>query len=170
MHRSLWRSLASTLTCIALASLALPRDAAAQATTSGDSIAVLAVVQGFFDAMIRQDSVKARAALAPGAQLSSVRAGGTGPVRFQSDSVFIVRIATSKQKLLERMWTPAVRVSGDIASVWTPYDFHIDGKFSHCGVDVFDLLRTSSGWKIVSVAYTVQPQGCAPSPLGPVSP
>ena len=141
-----------------------PRTAAAQ-----DSAAVIAVVQRFFDAMSRQDSVSARAVLAPGAHLSSIRVGGTGPVRHQSDSAFITLVATTKQKLLERMWTPSVRVSGDIASLWTPYDFHIDGKFSHCGVDVFDLLRTTAGWQIVSVVYTVQPQGCAPSPLGPPS-
>lgn len=167
MHRMLLRSLLCALTCGALAS---PRVAGAQGSTSADSAAVLAVVQRFFDAMTRQDSIMLRGVLASGAHLSSVLAGGTEPARFQSDSAFIVRIATSKRKLLERMWTPSVRMGGDIASVWTPYDFHIDGKFSHCGVDIFDLLRTAVGWRIVSVAYTVQPEGCAPSPLGSVSP
>jgi hypothetical protein len=131
---------------------------------------VVAVVQRFFDGMTAKDSVASRAVLAKGAHLSSMRVGGTGAIRHQSDSAFIAQIATSKQKLVERMWNPSVRVSGDIATLMTPYDFHIDGKFSHCGIDIFDLLKTPTGWQIVSVVYTAQPQGCTPSPLGPVTP
>ena len=48
-----------------------------------------------------------------------------------------------------------------------PYDFHRDGEFSHCGVDAFTLVRTESGWKISGGVYTVETEGCAPSPLGP---
>ena len=51
--------------------------------------------------------------------------------------------------------------------VWAPYDFHVNGAFSHCGVDVFSLVRTAEGWRIAAVAYTVEREGCAPSPLGP---
>jgi hypothetical protein len=65
------------------------------------------------------------------------------------------------------MWTPAVHVHGAIAVVWAPYDFHIDGKFSHCGVDTFSLVRTATGWQISGISYTVEPTGCAASPLGP---
>ena len=167
MHRTLLRSLLCTLTCVVLASLASPRLAAAQGSTTADSTAVMEVVQHYLDAVTQLDSGMVRAVLAPGMHLSSVSGGGSGPVRHQSDSAFMVRLATSKQKLLPRIWTPVVHVSPGIASVWTLYDLHLDGKFSHCGVEIFDLLRTSAGWKIVSVVYTVQPQGCAPSPLGP---
>ena len=65
------------------------------------------------------------------------------------------------------MWAPVVQVQGRIASVWTPYDFHIDGRFSHCGIDTITLLRTDAGWRIAGLLYTVQRTGCAPSPLGP---
>ncbi len=164
--RPLFRSLA----CLALAWLASPHIAVAQVATSTDSAAVVAVVQRFFDAMARGDTVVSRAVLAPGARLSSMRTGASGTVRHQSDSEYIAMIATSKRKFLERMWNPSVSLSGDIASVWTPYDFHLDGKFSHCGIDIFDLLRTAAGWQIVSAVYTAQTQGCAPSPLGPVTP
>jgi hypothetical protein len=53
--------------------------------------------------------------------------------------------------------------------VHAPYDFHIDGKFSHCGTDVFTLVRAKGEWRIVSIVYTVQRTGCAPSPLGPIA-
>ena len=62
---------------------------------------------------------------------------------------------------------PEVRLHGTVATVWTPYDFWIDGKFSHCGIDAFDLVKTASGWKIAGVVFTVEPK-CEPSPLGPL--
>ena len=65
------------------------------------------------------------------------------------------------------MWQPQVRVHKDIAAVWAPYDFWLDGTFSHCGIDSFELVRTPSGWKLTGGIYTVEREGCAPSPLGP---
>ena len=37
--------------------------------------------------------------------------------------------------LLERMWDPIVLIDGDIAMVWTRYDFFIDGEFK-CHGDI----------------------------------
>src|SRR5256885_3716182 len=39
----------------------------------------------------------------------------------------------------ERMWNPEVRIDGGIATLWTPYDFHVGPRFSHCGYDAFQL-------------------------------
>ncbi len=57
--------------------------------------------------------------------------------------------------------------AGGIAVVWAEYDFHLNGKFNHCGVDQVNLLKTGAGWKIMGIAYTSETSGCAPSPLGP---
>jgi hypothetical protein len=61
---------------------------------------------------------------------------------------------------MERMFDPVVHVNGPIAVVWTPYDFHVNGNFSHCGIDVFNLVRVGDTWRISSVAYTVQREDC----------
>ena len=71
------------------------------------------------------------------------------------------------RQMLERMWTPQVRVHKGIASVWAPYDFWLNGAFSHCGIDSFDLAKTPEGWKLTGGIYTMERTGCAPSPLGP---
>jgi hypothetical protein len=71
------------------------------------------------------------------------------------------------QELLERMWEPVVQVHDRVAMVWTPYDFYLNGAFSHCGTDVFTLLKESEGWKIASITYNVVREGCPTSPLGP---
>lgn len=129
--------------------------------------AVLASVQQFFDALATHDVVKAKQVLVPEARAQSVRLkGGTQLVRnrlFQED---FADWPTRKERLLERMWNPQVKIHGAIATVWTPYDFHIDGRFSHCGIDAFDLLQTAEGWKIVNVLYTVETSDCTDSPLG----
>jgi hypothetical protein len=159
------RSTASTrlLKTLALC-VAFAAPARAQ-TAPGDTAAVVGAVQRLFDAMASRDTAAARALMLPGASFVSHR--GSGMPRRQSDSAFLVSLATGREKLLERMWAPAVRIHGPLAEVWAPYDFHIDGAFSHCGVDAFTLLRTDSGWRISSIVYTVERTGCPPSPLGP---
>lgn len=65
------------------------------------------------------------------------------------------------------MWDPKIMIHKEIAIVWTKYDFHREGKFSHCGVDAFNLIKAPGGWKISGIIYTVEKEGCEESPLGP---
>ena len=134
-----------------------------------DKAAVVATVQKFFDTMASRDVDGARAVLMPEGVLFAVgEQNGQPAPRASSIEEYLNRLPARKSEYRERMWNPEVRVHGPLASVWTPYDFWIDGKFSHCGVDVFDLVKTTEGWKISGGAYTVERTGCAPSPLGPL--
>ena len=141
----------------------------AQQPRSLDSVTVIGVVQDLLRAISTRDSALARRLVLPGAQLASIPdpAGPTNAGRTQTDSQFVAMLGGTKQRLLERMWNPTVFLQGSLAVVRTPYDFHIDGAFSHCGVDVFTLVRSKSEWRVTHVVYTVQRQNCAPSPLGP---
>ena len=85
----------------------------------------------------------------------------------QEDTAFLAMLATGRERLLERFWQPTGQVDGSIASVWTPYDSHVDGRWSHCGIDVASLVRVGDAWRIAGITYTVQRRGCARSPLGP---
>lgn len=70
--------------------------------------------------------------------------------------------------LVERGWDPTVMVSGTIGIVWYPYDIYVDGEWSHCGVDIFNMIRTNDGWRIAALQYNVQqPPECSPHPDGP---
>ena len=76
-------------------------------------------------------------------------------------------IAAVTVPMVERIWDPEVRVDGGVAIVWAPYDFYIDGSFSHCGHDGFQLVRTERGWRLASLIYTVeQPPDCELHPDG----
>jgi len=130
---------------------------------------VLAVIQRFFDTMAARDSTGSAAVLDPEGDFLSIRwnANSQRVVRRASNADYLATVATEVDTYLERMWDPTVRIHGAIATVWTPYDFHVNGEFSHCGVDAFQLLRADSGWMITGGTYTVERTGCAPSPLGP---
>ena len=131
--------------------------------------AVIATVQKLFDAMLSRDVEAAKRLAIPEAWLTAVREENGQPVsRSQSIHDFAENLGKGQGRLIERMWDPEVRVRGRIATLWAPDDFHRDTTFSHCGIDAIDLVRTADGWKIAGGVYTVEREGCPPSPLGPV--
>jgi hypothetical protein len=153
-------------------SLALPCLAAplgAQAASQGDSAAVVRVAEDLLKAISTRDTALARKVMMPGAQLASIAdpASATTSGRMQTDQQFIASLSSGTAKYLERMWSPTVFLQGPLAVVRAPYDFYNDGKFSHCGVDVFTLVKSRGAWVISHVVYTTQRTGCAESPLGP---
>lgn len=128
----------------------------------------LAVVQRFLDALGARDPVACKATLMPEGQLQVMREDAKGAtMSYRLLGEFADRLPTLKERPLERIWNPTVLVAGRIATVWAPYDFHRDGKFSHSGIDVFTLVRTGDEWRIVSLAYTVQPHVPSQHPAGP---
>jgi len=140
----------------------------AQGTPSdSEKAAVVAAVQALFDAMAAKDAQKALALVIPDGQLQSVRkTDAPATARGRTLEAFANSLPTQKASMLERMWSPEVHVSGPIATLAARYDFHLDGKFTHCGTDIFTLVKTADGWKISGGIYTVEPTGCEPSPLG----
>lgn len=57
-------------------------------------------------------------------------------------------------KIEERIHDPLIRIDNDLAIVWAPFDFFIDGIVNHCGTDLFNLVRKDGKWLIASVADT----------------
>lgn len=148
-----------------LTSVLLATSAQAQ-TPTPDERDVVAVVQRFFDAMAACDATGARALSMPEGRLYRMVAGAEPAVRSSTFEEFNANLAKCERKLLERMWQPQVRTHKGIATVWAPYDFWLNGKFSHCGIDSFELAKTVEGWKLTGGTYTVEREDCPPSPLG----
>jgi hypothetical protein len=130
---------------------------------------VLAVVQRFLDALAARDPVACKSTLAPEGQLQAMNEGGAkGPtISYRLLGDFADRLTTWKERPLERIGNPTVLLQGRIATVWAPYDFHREGKFSHSGIDVFTLMRAGDDWKIVNLAFNIQPQVPSQHPDGP---
>jgi hypothetical protein len=137
-------------------------------SANSEKDAVLKAVQIFFETMAAKDVEGARAILQPQGRFHAMRMrDGKPDVRAFANEEYLADLQASKQRMRERIWNPEVSVHGLIATFRAPYDFWIDGKLSHCGIDAFDLIKTGVGWKIAGGVYTVE-SNCAPSPLGPL--
>lgn len=60
----------------------------------------------------------------------------------------------------ERYWSPTVLIRGSIAVVWAPYEYQLNGKTSHCGVDVFSFIKRDGKWIVSNSTWTVEPDAC----------
>jgi hypothetical protein len=155
--------------CALLAAVMLSTAGAAMQAPDSERSHVIAAVQSFFDSMEKADAELAKKVLMPEARFfSAAERDGKVTIRPSTGEAFVAGFSNpNRGKSLERMWNPDVRIQGAIAQLWTRYDFHGNGTFSHCGIDAFSLVKTDEGWKIASAMWTVERTGCAPSPLGP---
>ncbi len=137
-------------------SAAAPRD------TAADRRAVLGVVKSLFDAMRTKDSAAARGLFHPNAQLwNTTMRGGERVVTVEGVDAIVKAIGGPTPDVLdERTRNEIVHLDGALASVWTDYSFYIGTRFSHCGVDAFQMAETKDGWKIIALADTRRRQGC----------
>jgi hypothetical protein len=112
--------------------------------------------------METRDTAALRATFQPGGRLVGIRTRPSGAeVQTVTVDQFVSFLAGDRrERWVERLWDPEVRVDGTVATIWGRYDFHFANQFSHCGTDSFQLLRTAEGWKIVSVADTYVQEGC----------
>jgi hypothetical protein len=145
---------------------AAPAPCGAQATPgavpAADRAAVLGVVRALFDAMRAGDSAAVRAQFHPRAQLSTATVRqGTPVVQIDSLETFVRAVGTPHADVWdEKTRNEVVHVDGPLAVVWVDYAFFAGAKFSHCGVDAFQLGRTSAGWRILALADTRRREGC----------
>ena len=47
-----------------------------------------------------------------------------------------------------------IKIDGNMANAWTPYEFWFDGNFSHCGINSFQLIKEDKTWKIIYLVDT----------------
>jgi hypothetical protein len=130
---NLSRTLAATLCLVAPAALLA-------ATPEED--AVLAPVHALFDGMAHRDAAAIKASALPGTVFLLMRDGKPAQMTVEA---FADRVGKpSKTQIEERIHDPLVRIDNDLAVVWAPFEFLVDGK-----------------WRIASVADTGRKE-CAP--------
>jgi len=132
------------------------------AQKNDDAKAALAVVNQLFAEMAAANPAGIMAVGTADSQLVALFKQKDGKSRIQSiNNEAFSKMFTDKTKVLqERMYDPKVEVHGDLALVWGRYVFFDGDKLSHCGVNVFNLVRTDAGWKIGNGASTIDRGGC----------
>ncbi|MCZ4243399.1 nuclear transport factor 2 family protein [Pedobacter punctiformis] len=119
-------------------------------------------VNKLFTGMKAGDSTLARSAFAKGSLMQTiVNKDGKTTVRTESVDGFLKFLGTPhKEKYDERIVFTKILIDGPLASVWTDYKFYVDEKFSHCGVNSFQLVKGEKGWQIVYIIDTRRKDGC----------
>ena len=123
---------------------------------------VLATVQRFFDAVEKRDVAAMSRVVDADGLATAVRltdGAETRKVNWHWPS-YIENVRASKGVMVEKLFNPEVRIERDIASVWARYELIIDGKFSHCGVDHFDMVKRGGEWRVYNLTWTNQKTDC----------
>lgn len=71
-------------------------------------------------------------------------------------SEFFKSIATipNNVKFEEKILSYFIQIDGSMAHAWTPYEFYINDKLSHNGVNAFTLFKEDQVWKIIYLIDT----------------
>lgn len=135
--------------------------ASSQAQTATDS--VKATIDKMFLAMRMADSTMFKEAMADSAIMQTIMRDKSGAsfVKTENTLEFARFVSTiPKGAADERITYDVIRIDGPLAIAWTPYKFYLNGQFSHCGVNSFQLVRLKGGWKIQYIIDTRRKQPC----------
>lgn len=132
------------------------------ATWRESELEVLAAVQRLFDGMRARDGAVVAGAFHPEARLQSAIVDTAGVVSVRPTPIegFASAVGAGGEPWNERIVQAEVRIDGPMAQVWVPYTFHSGDRFSHCGVNSIQMVRSPDGWKILSLVDTRQREGC----------
>ena len=128
-----------------------------------EEAAVKATINLLFDGMRNSDTTMLKKAFATNNTMQTIvkTKDGKAMVRTESLSNFIKSVGTPHtEKYDERIVFTKILIDDNLASVWTDYKFYIGEKFSHCGVNSFQLFKGDDGWKIIYLIDTRRKDKC----------
>lgn len=110
-------------------------------------------IDQFFQGFHGRDTIKIKALCHPSIQMQSI---ANDKLTVGDVKGFLKSIASipSKIEFEERLLSCKIQYDTKMANVWTPYEFYIDKKLSHKGVNSFTLLFDDNQWKIVHIIDT----------------
>lgn len=118
----------------------------------------LFTVHQFFDALAQRDKPGMLAVVAPDLEITSMI---QGKLHRQSIGSLTDAIAAHHGgAIAEHIYNPVVHNSDDLAVVWAPYKFTIDGKVDHCGIDVITLGLFDNRWLIIGLSDSERKENC----------
>ena len=114
-------------------------------------------VESFFKAFHEKDSIAMQNSFLEKARL--MRSGtqqGKAIVQISNLEQFIRSVATRKNspQWKEHLGQPIIQQHLNLATVWVPFRFTLDGELSHCGYNSFTLVWDDLNWKILSLIDT----------------
>jgi len=134
------------------------------AQSVANQAAIMEPVVQLFTGMNKGDSALVHSAFAKEITMATVtkdKAANLVVRRENSLAGFLKAVGTPHpEPWSEPIWNTKIEVDGNFAQVWTEYAFYVGKKFSHCGVDAFQLVNNGSGWRIIHLADTRRTTDC----------
>jgi hypothetical protein len=125
------------------------------AHASAEEDAVLAPIHAIFAGMSKRDAAAIKAPAIPGAVLVSIHDGKPTQLTIEAFAERLGNPAPNAPRpaIAESIHDPVIHIDNDLAVVWAPFDFTIEGKVDHCGTDLFNLMRIDGQWRITSITW-----------------
>ncbi len=133
------------------------------AQQSDEEANIRKTINQLFDGMRKSDSILVGGTFNKGAILQTIgkTKDGNTVIKTTDLNEFKTMMAKPHPDIYdERIVFTKILIDANLASVWTDYKFYIGDKFSHCGVNSFQLVKTEAGWKIVYLIDTRRKESC----------
>ena len=115
-------------------------------------------IETFFDGFHQSDSLKMKSVMHPNMILQSIQPNKDGEEALVNQNISgFLKLVTQYAKV--RNWEEELqsfdfKIDGNLAQVWCPYNFYLNGMLSHCGANSLQLFYENEQWKIVSILDT----------------
>ena len=129
-----------------------------------DKAAVKKVVETFFDGFHKQDSIIMKSVVGNKVVLQTTGRNKEGKTMFRTEKIeklysSIVGIPDSIS-FQEKLTSWSIQVDRTMANAWVGYEFWLNGEFSHCGINSFQMVNFDGEWKIIYLIDTRGRAGC----------
>ena len=115
------------------------------------------VVEDFFIAFHAKDTITLKEWCHPEIIMQTIANTKEGnKLEANEFSGFLKSIASIpvNMKFEERILNYNVQIDGNLAHVWTPYEFYINNQLSHVGANSFTLYNDNGKWQIIHIIDT----------------
>lgn len=115
-------------------------------------------IELFFEGFHQKDSIKIKSVCSDKMILQSIseNASKGNKLSDETPKEFYKSISSIPPsiKFQEKILNYNIQFDGAMAHVWTPYEFYINEKLSHSGVNAFTLYKEKDSWKIIYLIDT----------------
>ena len=113
------------------------------------------VIETFFMGLHKGDSTIIKSTLHKDIKIQTTFTNREGlkNLNTQSRQALLTGVANKKPEnvYLEKLLSYNIKIDGNLASVWTPYEFYLNDNFSHCGANSFQLFNNNGKWQIIYI-------------------
>ena len=115
--------------------------------------AIKKVISTFFDGLHKGDSTLMATTLHKDIKIQTTTNNreGSSVLKTETKAQLLAGIANKKpaDKYFEKLLSYDIKIDGNLASVWTPYEFYYNDTFSHCGANSFQMYHNNGKWEII---------------------